>query len=208
MLFAYNLDNAAGGGCHDGDAGLTAFGRAAIGEMNRVGMLVDCSHCSLRTSLEAMEASSAPVIFSHSNARALHPHGRNITDEQMRACARTGGVIGINGIGLFLGDPAGSTEAMARHVAHAAEVAGPAHVGLGLDYDWDRAWQAPDAALTVDMRFWPPGAGYEEQARFAHAAPEQLPALAELLLARGFSEAEVKGVLGGNFLRVAQQVWR
>ena len=208
MLFAYNLNNSAGGGCHDGNEGLGAFGRAAIAEMNRVGMLVDCSHCSVRTSLEAMAASSAPVIFSHSNARALHAHGRNITDEQIKACAQTGGVIGINGIGLFLGDPEATAEAMARHVAYTAELAGPEHVGIGLDYDWDRTWSTDDAAVSVDMRFWPAGTGYEEQDRFQHAAPERLPELAEVLLARGFSEAEIKGVLGGNFLRVAQQVWR
>jgi membrane dipeptidase len=205
MLFAYNLDSSAGGGCHAGDAGLTDFGRKVIAEMNRVGMLVDVSHCSQRTSLEAMEASSAPVIFSHSNSKRLYDHGRNITDEQIRACARTGGVIGINGIGMFLGDREATSEAMARHIAHTVEVAGPEHVGIGLDYDWDRTW----GAHTVDMKFWPEGAGYDEDSNhFAHASPEQLPELAELLLAHQFSEAEVKGILGGNFLRVAQQVWR
>ena len=102
MLVAYNRNNQAGGGCHDTDAGLTAFGRAVISEMNRVGMLIDCSHCSYRTSMEAMELSRAPVIFSHSNARALHDHERNIRDEQARACAATGGVIGIVGLDAFL----------------------------------------------------------------------------------------------------------
>ena len=88
MLFAYNLNNAAGGGCHDADIGLTPFGRAVIDEMNRVGMVVDGSHCGHRTTLEAMERSTQPVIFSHSNPAALTPHGRNIRDDQIRAARR------------------------------------------------------------------------------------------------------------------------
>jgi membrane dipeptidase len=207
MLFAYNLNNEAGGGCHDRDEGLTAFGRAAIAEMNRVGMLVDCSHCSLRTSLEAIEASSAPVIFSHSNPRAVHAHGRNITDEQIKACARTGGVVGINGIGLFLGDRSATAQTMARHIAYAAELVGAQHVGIGLDYDWDRSWGTADAPFTVDMRFWPAGTGYDDLDGFEHAPPERLRELPEVLLSHGLSADEIKGVLGGNFLRVAQQVW-
>ena len=95
MLFAYNKNNMAGGGCHGDDAGLTDFGRAVIAEMNRVGMVVDCSHCSHRTTMEAMELSQAPVIFSHSNSRVLRDHERNIWDDQAKACAATGGVIGI-----------------------------------------------------------------------------------------------------------------
>jgi membrane dipeptidase len=104
MLFAYNQNNLAGGGCHDEEVGLTDFGRDVIDEMNRVGMIVDCSHTGYKTTMEAMERSTAPVVFSHSNARALADHGRNIHDEQIKACAATGGVVGINGLNLFLGD--------------------------------------------------------------------------------------------------------
>ena len=99
-LFADNLNNAAGGGCHDEDRGLTDFGRAVVQEMNRAGMLVDCSHSAYRTTMEAMEVSSAPVVFSHSNPKALWDHGRNIRDDQIKACAATGGVVGVNGLGL------------------------------------------------------------------------------------------------------------
>src|SRR5262249_16675032 len=90
MLFADNLNHLAGGGCHDADQGLTIFGRRMIEEMNRVGMLVDCSHTGYRTTmevLEAMQSARVPAIFSHSNPKALHKHGRNILDEQIRACA-------------------------------------------------------------------------------------------------------------------------
>ncbi len=103
-LFAYNLNNAAGGGCHDQDVGLTDFGRAVVQEMNRVGMLVDCSHSAYRTTMEAMEISNAPVVFSHSNPKAVWDHGRNIRDDpssspsrrRPAACRATGRPAGIS----------------------------------------------------------------------------------------------------------------
>ncbi len=98
MLIAYNRNNRVGGGCQDDDTGLTAFGRDVIDEMARVGMMVCCSHTGAKTTMDVMEYSSKPVILSHSTPRALHDHPRNVTDEAMRACARTGGVVGLNGI--------------------------------------------------------------------------------------------------------------
>jgi membrane dipeptidase len=103
MLLAYNKDNRASGGCMEGNIGLTEFGRDVIQEMNRVGMVVDCSHMGYRATMDAFETSTKPVIFSHSNPKGLREHARNISDEQILACAKIGGVIGINGIGDFLG---------------------------------------------------------------------------------------------------------
>ena len=96
MLFAYNLNNLAGGGCHDEDPGLSEFGRAVVAEMNAVGMVIDCSHTGHLTTMEAMACSADPVVFSHSNARAARDHERNIRDDQALACAETGGVVGVN----------------------------------------------------------------------------------------------------------------
>jgi membrane dipeptidase len=203
MVLAYNLNNEAGGGCHDDDQGITPFGRAVIREMNRVGMMVDCTHCGPRTAIEAMEASSAPTIFSHSNARALYNHERNISDDLIKACGKTGGVVGINGAGNFLDDPEASTTAMIRHITHVCELIGPEHVGIGLDYDWDR-----DFKPIKDKRFWPAGRGYENRGNFKDAPPEQLPHLTAGLLQNGFSESEVKGIMGGNFLRLAREIWK
>src|SRR5215212_5128429 len=103
MLLAYNKDNRASGGCMEGAIGLTDFGRDVIQEMNRVGMVVDVSHMGYQATMETFETSTKPVIFSHSNPKGLREHARNISDEQILACAKTGGVIGINGIGDFLG---------------------------------------------------------------------------------------------------------
>ena len=203
MLFAYNRNNLAGGGCHDTDPGLTAFGRAVVAEMNRVGMLVDCSHSGLRTTLDAMEMSTAPVIFSHSCAHAVTPHGRNITDAQIRACAATGGVVGINGVGLFLGGNDRPLERFADHVMHVTEVAGPAHVGIALDYSFDTG--GIEAVLEAHDDYWPRHEYPGGPVRFI--APDALPGIVEILLRRGCSDAQVNGLLGGNFLRVAQQVW-
>ena len=83
--------------------------------MNELGIVVDCSHCGYRTTMEAIDWSEAPVVFSHSNPRALVDHERNIHDDQAQACASRGGVVGVNGISLFLGDKTVSTRVMADH---------------------------------------------------------------------------------------------
>jgi len=203
MLFAYNLNNLAGGGCHDADSGLTDFGRAVIREMNRVGMLVDCSHTGHRTTMEAMEISDAPVIFSHSCAKAVWQHGRNITDDQIKACARTGGVIGINGIGTFLGRNDISSATFVDHIAHVANLVGPEHAGISLDYAFDA--ENVDELVAGNTKYWP-RAEYESASLYL--PPEQLPEVVETMLQRGFDNAEITGILGGNFLRVAKAVWK
>src|SRR5690606_16000592 len=131
-LMAYNQKNAVGDGCHERtDGGLTRFGLALVREMNRVGMLVDCSHSGYRTT---MDASEAPVTCSPPNARALADPQRTSRDDQAKACAATGGVIGVNGIGIFLGGNEVSADALFRHIDYFVQLVGPQHVGLGLDY--------------------------------------------------------------------------
>jgi membrane dipeptidase len=204
MLFAYNLNNLAGSGCHDKDTGLTEFGRQVIAEMNRVGMLVDCSHTGLRTTLQAMEASTAPCIFSHSNPVTLHKHGRNIVDDQIKACARTGGVVGINGIGLFLGDPAASTPTLVRAITYVADMVGIDHVGVSLDWTPENL----EGLTAANPQFWPKSEGYGQGSNMRVAAPKQLPEITEMLLERGYGEEDVRKVMGGNFRRVAAAVWK
>jgi membrane dipeptidase len=211
MLFAYNKNNLAGGGCHSEDIGLTEFGRAVIAEMNRVGMVVDCSHSSYRTTMEAMELSKAPVIFSHSNSRVVRDHERNIWDDQAKACAATGGVIGIVTLDLFLTDGKATEETLADHIDHYVNLVGPAHVGLGLDYAWPDEKKADGdnelrETITRNRDFWPERQYPDRAVTFL--PPSCLPRLTEILLERQYAEDDVRGILGGNFMRVAQQVWK
>ncbi|MEP6502703.1 MAG: membrane dipeptidase [Betaproteobacteria bacterium] len=204
LLLAYNRNNRAGGGCQDEDAGLTPFGHALLDELAEQGVVACCSHTGYRTAHEAIDASPTPVIFSHSNPRALADHPRNIPDDLIKAGAARGGVIGINGIGLFLGDNDASPARVARAAAYVADLVGAQHVGLGLDFLHDRS--DLDATIAAHPEQFPPELGYSTGMDFM--APEQLPEVAHHLRARGMAESEVAGILGGNWLRIARQVWK
>jgi len=204
MLFAYNRNNLAGGGCHDTDSGLTPFGREVFREMNRVGMVVDCSHCGHRTSMEAMAASRAPVVFSHSNVRRLWDHERNILDEQIRACAATGGVIGVTGVGRFLGTNGATVAHLVEHIDELVRLVGPQHVGIGMDSVLEEAEE--DAPFDRSREYWP-AAQYPDNGS-GYVPPEAWPTLTQALLDRGYGDDDIRGILGGNFLRVAEAVWK
>ncbi len=205
MLLAYNQKNFVGDGCAEPtDAGLSRFGVRVVEEMNRVGMLVDGTHSGRRTTMEAMEVATKPFIFSHCCVAGVVEHYRNITDEQIKACAASGGVIGMNGVGRFLDDKDATTESMFRHLDYVAGLVGPSHVGIGLDYVknaprfWDSARAAPEA--------WPLIGGKPHEDH-ANAQPEQLLELTELMLEHGYADDDVRGILGENFLRIAREVW-
>jgi membrane dipeptidase len=205
MLLVYNRRNLAGSGCHDEeDEGLTPHGRAVLAEMDRVGMIKCCSHAGYRTAREVLDASDRPVIFSHSNPRALHDHPRNIPDELIRACAATGGVVGINGIGLFLGAREPTAEHVVRAIDHVVQLVGPGHAALGLDYLFKMGeLQEPGRA---NPALWPPGWGYGSGA--GTVAPEAVPEIAAGLDRLGYGAEAVRGILGENLMRVAQAVWK
>ena len=206
MLLAYNQKNLVGDGCSERtDAGLSRFGVRVVQEMNRVGMIVDGSHTGYRTTMEAMEVATAPFIFSHSLANAVHEHYRNIRDDQIKACAKSGGVIGFNGVAFFLGDETASSEAVVRHIDHISNLVGPEHVGIGLDYCRDSKSVGVWTLSNTDM--WPPNKGVPF-GETAFVQPEQLLEITNILLQRGYAEADVRGILGENFARVARQVWK
>jgi membrane dipeptidase len=204
MLPTYNRGNAAGSGCLDAvDDGLTKYGRELVREMNAVGMVVDGSHCSIGSGLDLCETSRQPVIYSHSCMRGLWEHPRNVTDDQARACADTGGVIGITGVGIFLGPNDASIDALVRHVDYAVELVGPEHVGLSTDFvfDDDGLDTGPEDDYLFDESF-------ERWGPINFMPPERLLEVEDGLRGRGYPDEAISAILGGNFLRVAQQVWK
>lgn len=209
-----------GGAGPEVPAGLSAFGREVVRRMNELGMVVDLSHASEQAFYDALDASGRPVIASHSGCAALHDHPRNVNDDQLRALAAAGGVLGVVFCAAFLdaganrveeelresgdyrpiedpnetarflaqGDwmqghlPPLSHERVLDHVVHAAEVCGVAHVGIGSDYDG--ILRRPE--------------GLEDASCYG--------VLASGLRGRGFDEAEVRAILGGNMERVFGEV--
>lgn len=205
MLIAYNRHNRVGGGCQqDEDPGLSDFGRQVLDEMARVGMVTCCSHTGYRTSMDVMQYSKLPVIFSHSNARAVMDHPRNVRDEALKACAATGGVVGINGISLFLGGTGDLLDAFIRHLDYIVELIGPQHVGLGLDFVVDQS--EIDGLATADPKTFPPELGYTS--KITMIGPEAYEGIVERLMHLGYPDDDVRAILGGNFYRVAQAVWK
>ncbi|WP_430388331.1 dipeptidase [Blastomonas fulva] len=206
MLIAYNRANRLGSGCQVADdTGLTDFGRKVITAMADVGMLLCCSHTGARTAMEAIEYNPNPTIFSHSNPSAVYAHRRNISDDLIRACAARGGVIGLVGFGAFVGDLADiSVQKLADHADHLAEMVGSQHIGLGLDYVFD-----PDEVHDLVPKYpdWFGGISTTEPLP-PMLGPAQIAPLVDVLLARGWTDADICGLLGGNWLRVAGQVWK
>jgi len=205
LLLAYNRDNACAGGCHGAGTGLTPLGRDVVRMANASGIVIDCAHASKRASLETLELSSRPAIFSHSNVKAIFDHPRTIDDEQIDACAAQGGVIGLTGLGIFMGDPEASVDAFVRQIDYLAERVGTAHIGLGLDTELHPEHQdLPDDALEED---WWPQAYYGQMNGHRQLQPEELGRVAERLQNLGYAPSDIRAIFGDNFMRIAQATW-
>lgn len=208
--FAYNRNNPVADGCHDVERGLTALGERMVDAVNRAGMLMDCSHTGRRCSLDIMAVSSKPVIFSHANPLALADHGRNITDEQIRACAATGGVVCLSGVSRFLGNEQPTATDMARHAAYVAELVGTQHVGIGLDISFRQPELNDTPPPPYDATYWwPRAAGYNRGiSPITYTPVETWQLLPDALAKVGFSAGDIEAIVGGNMMRVAAQVWK
>ena len=167
----------------DASKGLTPFGRKVVKEMNKVGMMIDVSHVSEGTFWDVMKLSKDPVFASHSSVRALCDHDRNLTDDQLRALAKNGGVIQICIYGGYLNEneKEASVDDVVRHIDHAVKVAGIDHVGIGSDFDG--------------------GGGV-----LGCKGDNDMINITVKLIEKGYSEEDIRKIWGGNFFRVMNQV--
>lgn len=202
IALAYNKNNSAGGGCQDNDSGLTELGYELIKEMNTIGITIDCSHVGYQTSLNIMDASKSPVIFSHSNPYTVCNHPRNIKDEQIIACAETSGVVGINGISLFLANEDISANNIVDHINYIYQLTGPNHVGLGFDYVFDHEKTLKLVELYPDE--FP---NKKQYFRIKMISPKIVDELYYEMKKRKYPESDIYKIMGGNFLRVATESW-
>jgi membrane dipeptidase len=207
----YNARNLIGNGSTERrDEGISDFGIAIIERMNKVGMAVDVSHCGDRTTLDAFEISKKPVLITHSNCRALVPgHPRLKTDEAIKKVGQAGSVIGITGVRMFVkGDEPTTIEHVLDHFDHVRKLIGPEHLGVGSDMDL-YGYDAMPPELNKQLR-----AGYKGSYSFREKIdieglnhPKRIFDLTEGLIRRKYSDADIEGILGGNFERVLGQIW-
>jgi len=209
----YTWQNLIGEGCGERtDGGLSSFGVKAIEEMNNQGMLIDLSHCAYQVTMDAIKFSKAPVVFTHTNPRALCDHARNKTDEQIKAMAAKGGVMGIcSYMPLLTKDTRPTWDEFVNCLDYVVNLVGVDHVAIGSDFSlWTK--EEYDAWLVGNPNLKPAGPqdGWTWRNIFVNddgmVEYDQLFTITELLLDRGYSEHDVKKILGLNFMRVLQDV--
>ena len=137
MHFAYNRRNDVAGGCYEPEAPFTALGHEVLRACEEAGVMVDCSHLNEQSALAILEDAEKPVVFSHSNVRALNGNLRNITDPMITACAATDGVIGVTGLSNFTPGERAEAGAMIEVIDYLNERVDSRHIGIGLDYVYD-----------------------------------------------------------------------
>ncbi len=219
VILAYNYRNFAADGCvEDPDGGLSSEGRKLIDMMNRAGIVIDCSHTGIRSSLEAIEISRKPCVFSHSNPKALSRQKRNITDEQIRAVAARGGVIGLtpfppmnwNGEKIVP-----SIDSFLDSVDYVVKMVGIDHVGLGTDKEATPG-AYPRELIMRELETLPHSVGdyygtfagnFDAVNLAGFPSVAFLPRFTQGLMDRGYGEDDIRKFLGLNFLRVFEEVW-
>ncbi len=208
IQLTYNFENRVGFGCQaPEDQGLKPFGREVVAEMNRLGLLIDLSHCGERTTREAIELSEKPVAITHANSKATLDHPRNKSDEVIQALAARGGVIGAVAVPAMLTrDFPATLDDYLDAIDYLVQLVGVDHVGLGPDFMEEMPQEVIEKVLVglppETMRLLasiPPTQGLESVAR--------LPNVTAGLLERGYRPEDVRKILGENWLRLYREVW-
>jgi membrane dipeptidase len=214
MQLTYMTANLIGDGCLEPRNGrLTIFGRAVVKELNQTGILIDLSHVGEKSTHEAIEVSDKPVAFTHACARAIVDHPRNKTDKAIRALAKKGGVMGITGYADFVCDYGHGEIPNLNHylnqIDHVVNLVGIDHVGIGMDFEEGHphdflaspAWGGSRImAGPRPVSVWPQPKAVADSSKF--------PQITEGLLSRGYTEGNIRKILGGNWLRLFSQVWK
>ena len=208
----YNSQNRIGtGSMEDRDGGISDFGGDIVLRMNEVGMAVDVGHCGDQTTLDAFDISTKPVLVTHSNARALNfGYARNKTDDAIRKMAQNGGVMGITMVRSFVsGEEPTTIEQLLDHFDHVAGLVGVEYVGIGADTDIRGGYDASPPESWAQI-----GGRYRDQYKFREKIDmDEMPTqkrtylLTEGLIRRGYSDDDIKLMLGDNFKRVLKEIW-
>lgn len=207
----YNARNRIGNGSTERvDGGLSDFGLAVVDRMNEVGMAVDVSHCGDRTTLDACAVSRAPVLFTHSNCRALNPgHPRCKTDDAIRRMAETGGVMGITGVRNFVAPAEPTTiEHYLDHFDHVRDLVGIEHLGIGSDIDLFGYDAMPDEEYRALKANYKGSYAFREKIDIEGIDhPQRMFDVTEGLIRRDYTDEHIRAVLGANFRRVLGEIW-
>jgi membrane dipeptidase len=218
IQLTYNTRNYLGDGIAEAtDAGLSAWGRQVVREMNRVGILIDLSHVGRRTALEAIEVSQKPCVFTHSNPHNLVQVPRNILDEHMKAVAAKGGVVGCSTFPPLVwrgGDAPPTIDDFVDIVDYVVNLVGIDHVSIGTDSEATKGAYPPELRASLRQKYsgttgrfrerfpdGPPVAGLEE-------GLGDWPNITRRLLERGYAPGDAQKIIGGNLLRVFREVWK
>ena len=207
----YNTQNRIASGSTDRvDGGISDFGVSVVSAMNDIGMVVDVSHCGDQTTLDAFELSTRPVLITHSNCRSLTPgHPRCKTDEAIKTMAASGGVMGVTAVRNFVkGDEPTTIEHYVDHIDHIVKLVGIEFAGVGTDSDLAGYDAMPKEMYDKLL------AGYKASYAFRDRLdidglnhPKKMYDLTEALIQRGYSDDNIKAILGGNFRRVLGEIW-
>jgi membrane dipeptidase len=216
MQLSYNRTSPFAAGVMEPNAGgLTALGREAVREMNHLGIAIDVSHANPATTADVLALSLPPPVMTHAGCAAIHAHPRNKTDEQLRALAAKGGVVGIYDLPYLTASPHQPTlDDYMAHLEHALGVAGEDHVGIGSDvgvepFDTSAAGMAEFSHELEERRAAGLSAPEEDRPTYVIGlnVPRRMEIIADRLLKRGYSAAATEKVLGANFARVFKQIW-